>query len=284
MTKTSQSIANGFSRAARHYDVWARSQHRAAERLVDMLPKESVSGRVVDLGCGTGAVIDALLKRSANEPPMFIEGVDISSKMIDAASARFEEFSEIRFHQKEMTAFLESIFISDEDEGRVLYDAVVSNFAAQWVDCPEQLCAASRNCLVPDGVLAICVPVEGSLPELHNAIATTGRELHTVFRPAEEWRKAITNAGLQILAWEEDELTESYKTGREALASVHKIGAARALHAGRSRLSITQMRRVMRSLESAASRNPQSANENAAQERGVTMTYRAIWCVASNQS
>jgi malonyl-CoA O-methyltransferase len=283
MTKMSQSIENGFSRAARHYDAWARSQYRAAERLVSMLPEGSVSGRVVDLGCGTGAVIDALLKRPADERPFLIEGVDISAKMIDAASARFIDRTKVRFHQSEMTAFLEHPPSDDIGNGGG-YDAILSNFAAQWVESPQRLCVLSHLNLKRNGMLAICVPVEGSLPELHDAIAQTGRTLHTVFRPALEWRNAVSEAGFQITQWEEDDLVESYPTGRDALASVHRIGAARALHAGRSRLSVAQMRRVMRSLESATSRNPQSANENAASERGVTMTYRAIWCVAANRS
>lgn len=284
MTKTSQSIENAFSRAAPDYDGWARAQRRAAKRLVAMLPNDWTANRIADLGCGTGAVIAELLARFPATKTRAIDGVDLSLKMIEAAAARFENDPRVRLHLREMLAFLDHALENAPDSTGSKYDMILSNFAAQWIERPERLCVSVLQRLTPGGLFALCVPCEGSLRELHDAVAQSGRTLNTLFRPADDWRDAILDAGFQLVRWEEDDLIESYATGREAMASVHRIGAASALQAGRRRLTVAQTRRVLRILEATPSgevpSDATSSNENAATNRGVTMTYRAVWCVA----
>jgi malonyl-CoA O-methyltransferase len=71
---------NQFSRNAKSYRDYSTIQRRAARKLVGWGLERGSGERVVDLGCGDGAIYEALRERDA-EPSLFV-GVDLSEKML----------------------------------------------------------------------------------------------------------------------------------------------------------------------------------------------------------
>jgi trans-aconitate 2-methyltransferase len=125
------------------YDRYAEQRSRPFDDLVARIPLGEPK-RVVDLGCGHGALTRRLAERW---PAARISGVDNSFDMIAAATQR-EIPGRLDFVEADLREW--------QPDGPV--DLVVSNAALQWV--PEHLALLARfaGWLAPGGVLAFQVP------------------------------------------------------------------------------------------------------------------------------
>lgn len=76
-------------------EIWDAEMIKDDNKMNEILDSAKVeSGKsVLDIACGTGVMIDYYIKRNAND----ILGVDISSKMIDIAKAKFKKYNNISF-------------------------------------------------------------------------------------------------------------------------------------------------------------------------------------------
>lgn len=127
-----------FSRAWKSYDQWAVPQRECAKILKSL---ELLSGRVLDLGCGTGIMSEDLSD---------VVGIDIAHGM---AKAYRERFGRVVVGDAHCLPFRDKSF-----------DHVVSNFALHWTDTSRSLQEVLRVCR---SLFLCAMPVEGSLPELH---------------------------------------------------------------------------------------------------------------------
>lgn len=106
------------------------------------------AGEVVDLGCGSGAVAEALATRFADRTRI---GVDNSPAMLAKAAAtgcyhRLEESDIARWQPRQPVAL------------------IFSNAALQWLDGHDALLPRLAGCLVPGGVLAAQMPRQYTQP------------------------------------------------------------------------------------------------------------------------
>jgi len=126
-----------FSKAWKSYDQWAVPQRECAKILKSL---ETLSGRVLDLGCGTGIMSENLSD---------VVGVDIAHGMAKVYKARFGK-----------VVLGDAHYLPFKDKS---FDCVVSNFALHWTDTSKSLQEALRVC---KSLFLCAVPVDGSLPEL----------------------------------------------------------------------------------------------------------------------
>lgn len=112
--------------------------------------------RIVDLGCGTGALIGALQGRW---PEAEIEGIDRSAEMLGKAR---KDHPNAAFAQAEIADWT--------PEGAV--DVLFSNAVLHWLDDHDALFARLFEALAPGGVLALQMPCNHGQPS-HSAIADT---------------------------------------------------------------------------------------------------------------
>jgi len=107
-----------------------------------------VQGDVVDLGCGNGALSDALSLRAAGRA---LVGVDTSSAMLERAreAGRYTDLEQVDAAQWSPTRPVALIF---------------SNAALHWVGGHEQLMPRLASCLVPGGTLAVQMPYQNKAP------------------------------------------------------------------------------------------------------------------------
>jgi trans-aconitate methyltransferase len=123
--------------------------------LLDPQPGE----RVIDLGCGTGALSVEIAERGAD-----VLGIDGSPEMIAAARTRFPELSFV------VASGLDFNVVQP-------YDAVFSNAALHWMsDDPDAVIARVYDALEPGGRFVAEMGGAGSCAHLTAAMRTAWRE------------------------------------------------------------------------------------------------------------
>ncbi|APX92344.1 SAM-dependent methyltransferase [Halomonas sp. 1513] len=142
--------------------------------------------RILDLGCGDGALTERLAKLGVD-----VLGVDASEAMVAAARERGLTARQLDAHQ-----------LPFDHE----FDAVFSNAALHWMLEPQAVIAGVKRALKPGGrfvaefgghgnVAAICTALLASLQ--FRGISARGR--HPWYFPtAEEYRRLLENAGFRV--------------------------------------------------------------------------------------
>jgi 2-polyprenyl-3-methyl-5-hydroxy-6-metoxy-1,4-benzoquinol methylase len=129
-------------------DYYARAEttkdDRAAARYVDLLRRHAPSGgRVLDVGCGTGAVLAKL----AAEPTWECEGVDVSEEAVREAAA---------FATAARADAADLPFQAGEFDALLLLDVL------EHTDSPRHVLQEARRVTRDGGVLIVSTPNAGS--------------------------------------------------------------------------------------------------------------------------
>jgi trans-aconitate 2-methyltransferase len=117
--------------------------------------------RVVDLGCGTGELTQALHRRLAARETV---GIDNSPRMLEQATAFVGDG--LRFRAGDIADF------AAEASGR--YDLIFSNAALHWVPDHESLLRRLAGMLTETGQLAVQVPANDDHLSHTTAVAVAG--------------------------------------------------------------------------------------------------------------
>ncbi|NQT87884.1 methyltransferase domain-containing protein [bacterium] len=202
-------IARSFSAVAASYDAWAAAQRQMAERLAVRLPQALADGPIVDLCCGTGALTGLLHSKYPQTPVL---GVDVAQGMIDVCRKRFPQLS---FEVADVEAFT--------PEACAL---IASNCGLHWLTDPAGTVRRLARSLVRGGLLALAVPVEGSLPELRSSYAAAVGEPMAGghLKSSEHYTGMVEAAGLRIAVDGVEPVRVLYPTATDALRSFHRSG------------------------------------------------------------
>ena len=162
---------------------------------LDVLERLELAGEetVIDAGCGSGRVTEALIERL---PEGHVIGVDGSASMIEAARERLGDGAEL--------------IVSDllELEVQAPVDAILSTATFHWIRDHDALFARLRACLRPGGRLVAQCGGEGNIVELRRRAMIVGHrepfgEHLRRFEPPwnyagpEETRRRLLAAGFQ---------------------------------------------------------------------------------------
>jgi trans-aconitate methyltransferase len=115
--------------------------------------------RILDLGCGSGQLTQAIAESGAR-----VTGLDNSTSMIDTARREYSDLSFVLADAKE--------FSFDEP-----FDAVFSNAALHWVTPPEKVIECVARCLRPGGRFVAEFGGKGNVQRIYKAAEAAGREL-----------------------------------------------------------------------------------------------------------
>ena len=240
-----------FSRRAPDYEGGAALQREVAHRLAAVLreadPEAAPPGaRVLDVGCGTGAMLLALGAGGGGAPGLaaaagaaagrgaaeegpgagaaIAAGVDLAHGMLRVA-ARALPAARLAGGDAEALPFRDAAF-----------DLVASASAFQWLPDLAPALAEARRVLRPGGTLALALFCGETLRELRAAWrdalpAGATPSTHRFHAPAAV-REALLRAGLAPLRFEAERRVVRHASVLELLESLRGIGAGNAV-AGR---------------------------------------------------
>jgi SAM-dependent methyltransferase len=141
-------MADLFPSAIAYEKMMGRWSERLAPLFLDFAGIPD-SGRVLDVGCGTGTLVDAVARRAGEST---IVGIDPSQPFIDYARQRFAG----------------SRFTFDCGDGMALpyadasYDCSLSLLVFMFIPQPERAASEMRRVTRPGGTVAACVRDSGA--------------------------------------------------------------------------------------------------------------------------
>lgn len=213
MTIDKSQVARQFSRSAASYDAYARIQNSMAQRLTELL--EPNSGRLIDLGCGTGRALMALSQDDRHSCTELF-GVDIAAGMIEVA-------------KRQTDAFLVCCDIESTPFENDMFDIAYSNTALQWCDL-DSVAKEVDRLLVPNGQFVFSTFGPRTLEQWKTALKTIDPDVERIhqFHGQHTIRKVLEQNGFGNIKIEVKLHFESFATIKEMLKSVRKIGATYA--------------------------------------------------------
>jgi malonyl-CoA O-methyltransferase len=213
-----QQARRGFARAARRYDEVAVLQREIGRRMVERLDYMKVAPqRILDLGCGTGATADALLKRY---PKAQLIALDFAEPMLQRARRRGRWLRRPRC----VCADLDRLPFA---EGSV--DLVFANAALQWSADPRQAFSGIARVLRSGGLLIFSSFGPDTLRELRDAWQSVDTDPHVHgFIDMHDYGDMLMGAGLADPVMDVERMTLTYEDPIQVMRELKAIGAANA--------------------------------------------------------
>ena len=91
-----------YTNMSGYYDLIMTSGYYDYKKIVDHIVDEENFNRVLEIGCGTGLILEELGQRL---PDTEITGIDLTPSMLSIASERLQAFSNISLSQQNVTQF-----------------------------------------------------------------------------------------------------------------------------------------------------------------------------------
>jgi 2-polyprenyl-3-methyl-5-hydroxy-6-metoxy-1,4-benzoquinol methylase len=136
------SATGDWSRLYEVADGFTYHFHVRRARVLELLPARL--GRVVDVGCGPGVMVEAVLARGGT-----FDGVDLSPEMVREAEDRFGHLDGVSFRQ----GSIEALELPDRH-----YDQVICMAVIEYLKTPDLAMAEIARVLCPGGIAVITVP------------------------------------------------------------------------------------------------------------------------------
>jgi malonyl-CoA O-methyltransferase len=208
-----------FSLKANSYHRKADIQKVIADWCTEWIEADVRNLRALELGAGTGLLTRHLALRGFEE----LVATDISLQMLEEGRRRIPFVT-----WRKLDAWVER----EEPVDRLYACSLL-----QWAKDPAAVLENWRRNLVPGGKLLAGVFLKGSLSEFEKV---SDRFPALSWRDADQWIEYFERAGFDVLRKETRVDTVSFLTAREALRSLHDIGAVEE-----RRMSLSDLRRFL---------------------------------------
>jgi SAM-dependent methyltransferase len=210
-------IGLSFSKAARGYTRHAQVQIALAAWLAEWLPPQR-AGRALEIGAGPGIFTQHLAGW-----PDGVTATDLAPEMVAAG--------------RDAAPWADWRVAAADTPLPGPWAWIFSSAMLQWADDPVAIFSAWRNALAPGGRALGALFAAGSLPEWR---AVVGDDGPVRWRTPDEWRAALTRAGLCVVRDGSAVRGFTHPTARDFLRSLHGVGAApqRRLGAGALRAAL----------------------------------------------
>jgi len=248
-----RAVAQSFSRAAGQYDAIARIQASVRDALLlrcDDMPVSSV----LDLGCGTGAALEALRQ---NYRGTSLLAADIAEGMLQFAQRHHEGVTFIAADAEQLPLANASI------------DRIVSSLALQWCESPAAWFTEIWRVLKPGGRAYIATLGTDTLSELYHAwcMADPAHVHVNAFVSLQALRLAATAVPWAQAGIDEQLYCDHHASLGDVLRSIKDIGAHN-INAGRAR-GLTGRRQLLAL---------QQAYESFRCDGQLPVSYHVIFC------
>jgi trans-aconitate 2-methyltransferase len=206
---------------ARTYDESSEPQQAWASAVLERLAGIAPDATVLDVGCGTGRVTEAL---AALVPRGRVLALDASEDMVELARGRLGDRAEV---------WCQDVLELDLAEP---VDAIVSTATLHWVTDHDRLWGRLAGALRPGGMLEIQCGGQGNIDRVREAIEAAARATAPelvgwspwVFAGPGETERRLRDAGFTaIRCWLEQRPTEPEEVGAFVRTSILPAHLAR---------------------------------------------------------
>lgn len=244
-SKLKITLATAFGAAADAYHGGADVQREVAARLARRIGTLNLaSPRVLEIGCGTGFLYQAL---APNLPGASWLLTDLSAAMVERARSEIGDHVHFAVMDGEHPTFMDDRF-----------DLICASLVFQWFeDLPGSL-RKLTGLLNPGGVLAFSTLAAESFPEWHEAHRALGIQAATRVYPTIDEIAGMAPPGTRI-AVDVEEIPRAYPNAHAFLTHWKEIGTHVA-DTDRAPLTPGVMRKLLRRFED-----------------GVTVTYHVAY-------
>lgn len=224
-----EGLSKSFSNAAIIYDKWAAAQRKTAEKIVQIASKPECCNRILDIGCGTGSVIDFALSKY---PESYIHGIDIAENMISMCKKKWSDHSKLSFKIEDIEKKL--------PENK--YDLIFSNCCLHWLQYPYETLKKICNLLNPKSEFVFSLINDKSFLEVSNSVAEVVGDTGSLVKlPCENTYYEILKKLNCEVKRKKIVVVEEFATALEALKSISKIGASLKYQEGYKPLTRSQV-------------------------------------------
>lgn len=215
---------SGFEKAVDSYDEAAVLQREIGSRLLERLDWIRLEAeQIVDLGCGTGFVAEALLKRFGKAQ---VIGLDLAPGMVQKTRQR----GSWRRRPKGVCADVSALPLAMDS-----IDLAISNLMLQWCNDLPQVFGELAQAIRPGGLLLFSTFGPDTLKELRASWSQVDGYTHSSqFTDMHDVGDALLQAGFRDPVVDMEMITLTYDEVRDLLHDLKAIGANNAT-AGRNR-------------------------------------------------
>jgi malonyl-CoA O-methyltransferase len=229
----SRQVRRNFARAAASgYDAVAVLQREVGSRMLERLDYVKIDpGRVLDLGCGTGASLGALSERYANSQVL---GADISEAMLQAGR---KERSRLRWLLPFLRASRKASALVSADTLALPFTSgsmglIWSNLMLHWLDDPVPAFREMHRVLNVGGLLMFSTLGPDTLKELRASFSDG--YVHTQrFADMHDYGDMLLACGFADPVMDVEVLTMTYSSIDDLFRDLRQSGAACAMQARR---------------------------------------------------
>ena len=251
-------VRSSFAAASGTYDGLAALQRSAGNLLLDQFADNDVSGKILDLGCGTGFLTGKILNLSGYQE---ITAVDVALPMLQKTRDKFFPVPNLNY----LCADAESLPFKGN-----CFDWIFSNLALQWCRNLDAVFNEIGRILNPDGRLVFSTFGPQTLKELKHAWSQVDDYTHVnQFYSEVQIIEGMRKAGLQNIQTKRQRYISKYRNVLELMKELKGIGAHNATR-GRNR-GLTGKRNLL---------NMAAAYEQSGTGDELSATFEIIYLVA----
>lgn len=212
-------IKQSFGGAATTYDSVAALQRKVGKVLLGQLDVVDQPNSIVDIGCGTGFLIEEILKSKKCSPELIV-ALDIAMPMLRTSRAKLTT-NQVSY----LCADAESLPLQPH-----LADLVVSNLAVQWCSDLEKIFTEIKRVLKPGGSLLLTTFGTKTLQELKAAWQKVDDYSHVNdFIGVAELTGFVGQAGFHSFKVKSDIYISKYESVWGLMAELKQLGAKTVL-------------------------------------------------------
>lgn len=219
-------IRQSFATASGSYDSVALLQRNVGKTLLQCAGV--IGGQldtVVDLGCGTGFLVNELLEQKACIPEQIV-ALDIAVPMLQIAR------NKLKSHRSIVYLCADAEFLPFQPQSA---DLVISNLAFQWCDNLEKVFSDVKRILKPEGRFFFTTFGPSTLHELKSAWGEVDDYTHVnTFYSGPQLTDVLNQAGFQQVELEIRSYISTYESVWELMAELKQLGA-KTVMAGRNK-------------------------------------------------